>query len=89
MEAVATKLWEYMAIGLPVVVSDLPGQSRVVSQIHADLVCPTPVEAADVIRRLADDPELRRTLGEQARRLVEEKWEASRPDRVVQSLLEP
>lgn len=89
MEAVATKLWEYMAIGLPVVVSDLPGQARIVSQIHPDLVCPTPLEAADMIRRLAHDPELRKALGEQARRLVEEKWEASRPDRVVQSLLEP
>jgi glycosyltransferase involved in cell wall biosynthesis len=89
MEAVATKLWEYMAVGLPAVVTDLPGQARVISQVHPELVCSTPSEAAGTIRRLAAEPELRAALGERSRRLVEERWAANRPDLAVQSLVEP
>lgn len=89
MEAVATKLWEYMAIGLPVIVTDLPGQARVVSRVDPELVCATPAAVADMARKLSADQALRASLGEESRRHAEEKWEASRPDRAIQSVMEP
>jgi len=87
--AVATKLWEYMSVGLPVIVSDLPGQARLVTTIHPDLVCRTPAEVAGVAIRLAEDPALRDSLAAAGRRLAETKWIESRPDLAVQSLVEP
>ena len=88
-EAVATKVWEYMAHGIPPVVSDLPGQRRLVSQLDASLICGSPKEAAAAIRRLADDQAKRTELGERARSLVEKAWSEHRPDLAVQSVVEP
>jgi glycosyltransferase involved in cell wall biosynthesis len=88
-DAVATKLWEYLAVGLPPVVTSLPGQGAVASRIDPRLVCSSAEDVADVVRLLASDPDLRRDLGVEARRLVEEKWATNRPDLAVQSLLVP
>jgi hypothetical protein len=52
-------------------------------------VCTSAEDVADVVRLLASDPDLRRDLGVEARRLVEEKWATHRPDLAVQSLLVP
>ena len=88
-EAVATKLWEYMAVGVPPLVSNLPGQRRLVSQIDPSLVIGGVEEAAATIEALAGDPERRTRLGEVGRHLLEETWREARPDRVVQSVVEP
>ncbi len=89
IEAVATKLWEYMSIGLPPLVSDLPGQARMISRIDPDLVCANPVAAAETIEALSRDHDRRRQLGERARTLLEEAWTEHRPDRVVQEVVVP
>ena len=83
-EAVATKIFEYMLAGIPPVVSDLPGQAAVVGRIHPDLVCATPDQAAEVIMRLAREPDLRVQLVESARKLVMDRWEEVRPDLALQ-----
>jgi glycosyltransferase involved in cell wall biosynthesis len=85
-EAVATKLWEYMAVGLPPVVSDLPGQRRLVEDLDPRLVVRSPTEAAAVLRELSRDPERRAALAVEARRIAEQAWEESRPDLVVQQV---
>lgn len=87
--AVATKFWEYLAVGLPPIVTNLPGQSAVAETIDPGLVCSSAEDVAAMVRRLAASPDLRRHLGVDARRLVEEKWETNRPDLAVQSLLVP
>lgn len=88
-EAVATKLWEYMAVGLPPLVSDLPGQARLLSRVDPDLVCAGPEDAAAVIGELGRDHERRRALGDRARATFEDAWAANRPDRVVQEVVLP
>jgi glycosyltransferase involved in cell wall biosynthesis len=88
-EAVATKLWEYMAIGLPPVVSDLPGQRRLVERLDPDLVAGSTNQAAAILTALSHDPARRTALAEEARRIAESAWEENRPDLVVQGTFEP
>ncbi|MEJ5200153.1 MAG: glycosyltransferase, partial [Anaerolineae bacterium] len=54
------KLFEYLAVGLPVVTSDLPIVRRICEQYGCGLVCdPTsPTSIADAINRLLDDADL-------------------------------
>ena len=63
------KLLEYMAAGLPVIVSDLPGVRDILgSDDIAAVVPPGNVDAlVKELRRLAADPDLRRKLGAAAR----------------------
>lgn len=89
LEAKATKLWEYMAIGLPVIVTDLPGQAGLVRLIHPSLVCRTAEEVAMAARRLAEDAEFRARVAKAGRRLVEETWREARPDLAIQSVVAP
>lgn len=86
-DAVATKLWEYLAVGLPPIVSDLPGQRTMVSQLDESLICDSVEEAAAAARELARDPKRRARLGELGREIVEAKWRQSRPDAVVRSVV--
>lgn len=88
-DAVATKLWEYMSIGLPPVVSDLPGQRSLVSQIDSGLVVAGPGEAAQILKDLDGDPGRRTALASACRRLSEDAWEQNRPDLVVQGVFDP
>ena len=63
------KLLEYMAAGLPVIVSDLPGVRDILNGDEiAAIVPPGDVDAlVGELRRLAGDPGLRRKLGDAAR----------------------
>ena len=88
-QAVATKLWEYMSIGLPPVVSDLPGQRRLLSRVDEGLIAATPGEAAQILKDLDDDPDRRSALASACRRLSEDAWEQNRPDLVVQRVFDP
>jgi glycosyltransferase involved in cell wall biosynthesis len=80
LDAYSTKMFEYMARGLPVVCSNFPLWVEIVG--GAD--CGIPVDPrdataiADAIRRLNEDPELARRLGENGRRAVAGRyhWEA-------------
>jgi len=89
LAAVATKIFEYMAYGVPPVVSDLPGQAAAVSALHPELVCSTPEAAANVIRRLGTDLMFRKEVVERGVRLADERWEEKRPDLALQRAVEP
>ncbi len=87
--AVATKLWEYMAIGVPPIVSNLPGHARIVGQIDPNLVCGSLEEAAAVAAALASNPSHRKRLAETGRLLLEHMWAESRPDLAIQEAVAP
>lgn len=88
-EAVATKLWEYCAAGLPPVVTDLPGQRRFVTTINQDLVCADLPAITRVLRQLRADEDLRQQTAESARALAVAGWKENRPDLAVQSAVQP
>ena len=88
-EAVATKLWEYMAAGLPPLVSDLPGQSAVVSEIDPALVCATAKEFAEQAIRLSRDTGFREEVVTTGLEMVNRKWSEHRPDLTIQEAVTP
>ena len=88
-QAVATKLWEYMAAGIPPIVSDLPGQAAVVRQIHADLVCTSPGDVAAIATRLEQDRQFRESIVSIGIELVSQKWTDVRPDLAIQEAVAP
>ena len=68
--AVPTKLVEAMAMGRPVVASDLPRMAAIVRAAGCGIVVPDddPGAHAAAIRRLLDDPDLAREMGAAGRR---------------------
>jgi len=77
---IPTKLFEYMALGMPVILSDLPpSRPFVQSGNFAISVSPNnPYEYAQAIRQLIASPDLRNQMGKEGRRLVESRynWDA-------------
>lgn len=69
---------EYMAGGRPVIATDVGGVREIVTTGETGLLIPPgdPTAMADAIAKLADDAELRETLGRNARVLVEAKFTA-------------
>lgn len=63
------KLFEAMASGVPVLVTDLPGQADVVREHRCGLVIPErdPAALAKAVTRLWEDKELRAAMGHRAR----------------------
>ncbi|GIU92165.1 MAG: hypothetical protein KatS3mg011_1071 [Acidimicrobiia bacterium] len=58
-EAIPTKIWEYMASGLPVVASDLPAQADLVRRAGCGVVVSSVDDAAQVISRWRTRPDER------------------------------
>lgn len=72
------KLFEYMAAGCAIVVSDLPVMREILGNDDASWFEPgNPVSLAEAIRRLTADPEYARRLGDRVRERVRDyTWEA-------------
>jgi colanic acid/amylovoran biosynthesis glycosyltransferase len=89
-EAVGVVNMEAMATGLPVVSSALMGVPELVEDgVSGLLVTPgRGGELAVALKRLAEDPELRRRLGEGGRRKVAEKFDSGREAARLRVLLE-
>lgn len=79
-KAVATKLWEYCAAGIPPVVSDLPGQRAFVDQIDPALVVSEVGSARVALQRLTEDRKWASEVSVRARGIAENAWNESRPD---------
>jgi colanic acid/amylovoran biosynthesis glycosyltransferase len=79
-EGIPVVLMEAMSSGLPVVASDLSGIPELVLDGVTGLLTPPgdPQAIADALARLHADPELRRRLGEQGRRRIEEEFDVQR-----------
>ena len=71
-----TKLFEYMALGLPVLTSDIPMYERVVKDAGCGLVVdPTNVDAvAEALSYLLDHPEEASRMGGRGRRAVQTRY---------------
>ncbi len=88
------KLFEAMACGVPVVVSDLPGMAHLVRESGSGLIVPPgdPQALAETVRRLFYEAEERRRMGIRGRELVEKahSWDhrAAETQRLLLRLLE-
>lgn len=68
------KLYSYLMSGTPVIVTDRPVHTQVVTSNEAMLAPPSPEGMAATILSLLDDPERRVMLGAAGKRLVEAKY---------------
>jgi glycosyltransferase involved in cell wall biosynthesis len=88
VEALPTKLFEYMDSGIPVVASDFP----VLREIVAAADCGVLVDPHDVgaigraLKCLASDPALARRLGENGRRAVRQRYNWDRESEKLRKL---
>lgn len=74
------KLFEYMSVGLPIIISNFPKLENMISEIGCGVsVDPTdPKAIADSIEFLYSNPDLRKQMGENGKKALMEKynWEA-------------
>jgi glycosyltransferase involved in cell wall biosynthesis len=87
------KMFEALACGTPVIVSDLGGQAEFVRATGCGLVVPIadPERLAEAVATLARDPAMARGLGDNGARIVsaEHSWEARAAEvaRVVEAAI--
>jgi glycosyltransferase involved in cell wall biosynthesis len=72
----ANKIFQYMSFGLPVVVSDSTAQKEVIEECNCGLIhkAGNVQEIADCIIKLYKDEKLIKSLGENARKGIQEKY---------------
>ena len=68
------KIYSYLAAAKPIVATDLPTHTQVLSPETAELVEATPEALGEGIRRILTDPARARALAEAGRRLAEEEY---------------
>lgn len=76
IDTMATKVYEYMAMGLPVIVSDYPFARKLIEEEKCG-ICVDPEnteEIAQAINYLLDNPDIAKKMGENGRRAVLEKY---------------
>ena len=68
------KIYSYLASGKPIVATDLPTHTQVLSSETAELVAATWQDLAEGIHRILTDPARARALGEAGKKLAETKY---------------
>lgn len=68
------KIYSYLQSGKPILATDLPTHTQVLTPDVALLVAPSARRFAEAMRRLADDPELGQLLARRAAALAEETY---------------
>lgn len=73
-------LIEAAACGRPIITTDIPGCREIVRHEENGLLVPVknPLELAEAIRRLIDNPDQRKAMGYKGRELVEERFSEER-----------
>jgi glycosyltransferase involved in cell wall biosynthesis len=76
LESYSTKMFEYMACGVPVVCSDFPFWQRIVADADCGVTVDPmdPVAVTKVVESLCRDPQEARRLGENGRRAILERY---------------
>ena len=76
IEAQPIKLYEYMAAGIPVIVSDFPLWKKFIQDNKCGFFVPSskPMEAAKIISKLYKDKKLAKELGNNARKAVLKRY---------------
>lgn len=79
-DGLPTSVLEAMALGLPVVTTDVAGLAEAVTDGETGLLVPErdPLALADALERVLTEPELAQRLSEQGRRRVEESFSLER-----------
>jgi glycosyltransferase involved in cell wall biosynthesis len=62
-EAIPSKLWEYMAVGIPIIASDLPAQRSLIEESGGGVVVSRPAKATIVLQDWLDNPDSGREIG--------------------------
>lgn len=79
VESLPTKLYEYMAAGIPILASDYPGWPDLVKEEKIGLTCDPldPNAIAALMRQVIDNPEEAETMGRRGREVVmaRYRWE--------------
>jgi len=68
------KIYSYLDSGIPVIATRLPTHTQVLDETIACLVDPVPAKMADGILALAENSELRKRIGEAARKRVKAEY---------------
>lgn len=83
IESLPTKMYEYMAVGLPVLASNYAGWPDVVKQNAIGITCnpADPRSIAAAMQQIMDQPDAAEAMGRRARKVVLEKyrWENEAP----------
>ncbi len=84
------KVFEYMAMGLPVVTSDIPPLNRVIRQGEEGLLVPEadPEALAEAMAHLLDAPDVAREMGRRARERVVAEYSWARHCERLEAVLE-
>ncbi len=80
LNSMPVKMFEYMCAGIPVIASDFPLWKPIIEE-HYCGICVDPLKAEEIARAidfLVDNPEIAKQMGNNGKKLVEEKysWEA-------------
>lgn len=68
------KVLQYMAAGLPVIANPVGVHGAMIRHGETGFLAQTPAQWIEAVRRLADDPELRRRMGRAGRQRVEARY---------------
>ncbi len=70
------KLFEYMAVGLPVIASDFPNYREILTENDAGICADStkPEVVAEAMEKLADNEDMRLAMGESGKRLVQTSY---------------
>jgi glycosyltransferase involved in cell wall biosynthesis len=83
-----TKIFEYMAKGIPVVSTRAGEAERVVEQGVTGFLCDSNAQLVDAFVKLAIDADLRKTMGSAARARVEERYRLTHAGEKLEAVFE-